>query len=289
MLEMNHVIPHLQQQIRIHQEIRAEGFSPRKVQRLCSNGEYTKLRHGAYIPTSSWEKLAPWDKDLGMIIAWAKLSPGAVFSHLSAAKLLGLVTPPSQQVHIYTGTSKNKVKQVTKHIQLTEQTPVIRFNRGLIATTPLLTIVDCLRILPFKQGIVLADSALTRGMVAEDDLSRALTHATGRNCRKVRNAAAHISPLTESAGESYTRLLLDELALDYQEQVSLYIDGYHYRVDFMLKKYSTIIGFDGRIKLTDYGASDEVLERERYREKALQNAGWRVFRVDWDLVVLRPE
>lgn len=98
-----------------------------------------------------------------------------------------------------------------------------------------------------------------------------------------------MSDKSESAGESYTRLLLDEMGLTYTEQKELIVDGQLYRCDFALEEFGIIIEFDGRLKLTDFGASDVVLERERYREKAMQNAGWTVFRADWDLVTRRPE
>ncbi|MEU4206799.1 DUF559 domain-containing protein [Rothia terrae] len=75
---------------------------------------------------------------------------------------------------------------------------------------------------------------------------------------------------------------------DFEEQAEFILDGSRYRCDFVLWEYRAIVEFDGRLQLTDFGASDHVLERERYREKALQNAGWVVFRVDWDMVTRRP-
>lgn len=66
------------------------------------------------------------------------------------------------------------------------------------------------------------------------------------------------------------------------------LDGSRYRCDFVLWEYRVIVEFDGRLKLTNFGVSDHVLEHERYREKALQYASWVVFCVGWNLITRRP-
>ena len=75
-----------------------------------------------------------------------------------------------------------------------------------------------------------------------------------------------ISDKSESLGESRTRLLLKEMNLVFEEQVEFVLDGSRYRCDFVPWEYRIIVEFDGKLKLTDFGASDHVLERERYRE-----------------------
>lgn len=41
-------------------------------------------------------------------------------------------------------------------------------------------------------------------------------------------------------------------------------------------------------KMHEFGPTDQVLIKERSREKALQNTGWLVVRFSWEMVTKRP-
>lgn len=261
----------------------------RLISQKLASGELLKIRKGIYIESQKWQSLKPWEQQTARILALARQMPDVVLSHTSAAQLFGFVTPNETLVHIYSdGTSRSRIQSVAKHCLLTQDTSTVLLELGIRVTCPLTTVLDCARYLPIKQGVALADSALFQRAVETEELAEKLTEAQGRNCRKMRQIARLVSPKSESAGESYTRMLLDEMGLVYEEQKEFFLAGSHYRYDFALEDFGIIVEFDGRLKLTDFGAPDAVLEQERYREKALRNAGWVVFRADWDLVTRRP-
>lgn len=90
-------------------------------------------------------------------------------------------------------------------------------------------------------------------------------------------------------GETLVRFaLLDEALPELVQQYEISVAGRIYRVDFALPELGIIIEFDGALKYTDYGPADQVILRERQREKDLQNAGWYVIRVGWGDVYPRP-
>lgn len=72
------------------------------------------------------------------------------------------------------------------------------------------------------------------------------------------------------------------------QQYEISVAGRIYRLNFALPELGIIIEFDGALKYTDYGPADQVILRERQREKDLQNAGWYVIRVGWGDVYPRP-
>lgn len=287
---MNMTIEGIYEHVLTTAQLFERGLTKTTVAREVGRGELLRLRSGIYIETSFWNGLPAWDKELVRIIALHKKNPDVVFSHVSAARLLGLAVVGQHDIHIYASTrNRCTLPGISKHCLLTPEVPTLSNDLGIKITPVLHTLLDCARFLPLKEAVVLLDSALKLGYVGKDKLQQNLAKSTGRNCRKMRRLATMVSDKSESAGESYTRLLLDEMGLSYVEQQEFVLEGRRYRCDFVLKDLGLIVEFDGRLKLTDFGASDAVLEQERYREKALQNAGWVVFRADWDLVVRRPE
>lgn len=264
--------------------------SYQRVRKLCAQGELHKIRQGVFMPTSIWRSLKPWDRQLARILAWSKVDSDAIFSHTSAAQLIGLAVPhASNLIHVYAANSSRSHAQVIpKHYLLTPETQLHTVDTYLTTTSPLTTVLDCAQTLPLADAVILADSALLHRCVNLTELTANLRTATGRNCKNMKAVANLISDKSESLGESRTRLLLKEMNLVFEEQVEFVLDGSRYRCDFVPWEYRIIVEFDGKLKLTDFGASDHVLERERYRERVLQNAGWVVFRVDWDIVTRRP-
>ena len=49
-----------------------------------------RVRTGVYAPRAEWDRLPPWQRYLARVHAYALINPDAVFSHESAAALLGL-------------------------------------------------------------------------------------------------------------------------------------------------------------------------------------------------------
>lgn len=285
---MNESFIPLSQHILTTTTLTKQGYSDSRILQESRAKKLLRLRKGIYVRSDFWNRQTPWDKHLLHIAGMWKIRPTSVFSHTSAAAIYGLPVPYNHPVHIYVPrTSGGAIRDVKIHQR--QEIPTFHLDEKIMCTDLVRTVQDCARILDFSAAVALADGALQRFPQQEAELRQTLQETRGRNSRKARGVAQVMSALSESPGESYTRVILNEMELKYTEQVEIVVEGKRYRCDFMLDNYPIIIEFDGRLKLTDFGATDTVLEKERSREKDLQNAGWYVFRVGWELVHRRPD
>lgn len=152
---------------------------------------------------------------------------------------------------------------------------------GVQTTSPLLTTVDCARLVSLDWGVVIGDAALRMGLIEHAEL----TSAAGR-VRRLKGAAraralAHsCSPLAESPGESLLRLRLRRMGLEPAEQVSMpWVEG-HPRVDFLIDEW-LVIEFDGRTKYSVDGDPERAHWEEKRRHDRLVEAGYAVIHVVW--------
>ena len=176
---------------------------------------------------------------------------------------------------------------IAKHLGKESFSPVLT-SQNFLCTDILRTVLDCSKSLPLVNGLCIADSALYQGLVSSQDLSAYRFSYKGNFSRKVHRVAQLMSALAESPGESGTRLLLHDMGIRFEEQKELFIAGRRYRVDFYLPDFNVVLEFDGEIKYTEFGDSSEAVRKERWREKALTNAGYRVFRTSWNKVFFQP-
>lgn len=261
-------------------------------QRSIAQGTLTRLRDGAYIPTQLWQQLKPWEIPYAHLFAYAQKFPNTIFSHESAALLHGLdfLRPPTHIHLLTTSNSRGRAQFTKKHVvNSLEGVPTAVSSENLQLTDVLRTLADCARILPRNDAVVLADSALRQGLITPDALSEGLALDSAWHFRKVRALPALASHLSESVGETMTRLaLLDMNIPTPTEQLEVFAAGSWYRFDFGWEDYLLALEFDGDTKYRDYGPVGQVIRRERAREVALQNAGWRVLRTNWTRVVTQP-
>lgn len=77
------------------QELIARGESDSTIRTQVRRGEIVKMREGVYASPHMLKYLSPWQKPIAQSFTYHKRSPGTIFSHTSAALLLGLgpVTP----------------------------------------------------------------------------------------------------------------------------------------------------------------------------------------------------
>ena len=71
-------------------------------------------------------------------------------------------------------------------------------------TSPLRTVLDCARRLPFSEALAVADSALRSGLVTEDELRLAAAGTRGPGCKNIRRAAAEATRYARSCWCSTT-------------------------------------------------------------------------------------
>lgn len=274
------------------EQLLAAGMTTRLLEAGVNHGRLHRLRRGVYIPVHLWQGRPPWIQDRLTLLGHIAQSNGLpVYSHFSAARLHRLqVWNGSPLIHISAGYNASAAKlpgDVVLHkLEVPDCEIVRQFVRGagtVRFTSLKRTVLDCATVAPFPQAVVIGDSALNKGLLPVE-LELALSAAVGRRgVRRARRAVGAMNALSESAGESRTRLFLAELPIE-QPEIQVWIDSSSgsFRVDFLWRRLRLILEFDGDTKYFDFQKPTErALIEERERENALIEEGWRFIRVKW--------
>jgi len=149
---------------------------------------------------------------------------------------------------------------------------------GIPVTSLARTTVDCAASLPPMHGLVVADAALRAGVdrdLVDDLLAR---RAGRRGITRARAVVALADAGAESPGESAARFLVLRDGLPVPcTQVPITTRLGTFWADLGWEAWRLVLEYDGRSK---YGLNGgEVLVREKRREDAMVEAGWRVLRV----------
>lgn len=268
------------------------GHSPHTLRKKLLEKQLIRVRKSVLAPHDLWIKAFLSERYIAQCYAWSLVSTRAVFSHASAAALLGLsLLNVPQLIYCYTNaTSRGGSPSIRLFPRLDDDVRLVRSEHGLTCTDILTTVNDCARTLDLQSALVIANSALHKRLVNSKELITAL-NAGGRGSRNSRNIAEWMSEKCESPGETLLMLRLREMKLPLPEQqYEVYVPqlGRAYRLDGSYVEQKIALEFDGAVKMHKFGATDQVLIKERFREKALQNAGWIVVRFSWEMVTKRP-
>ena len=152
------------------------------------------------------------------------------------------------------------------------------------ATTPEVTLRDCLRTLPFDEALCVADSALRVSGCAR--LLEAIADtARGPGSPQIRRVAAAATPLSANPFESTLRAIcLDVPGLRVQPQVSIVDGDFAARVDLADRRLLLALEADS---FTWHGGR-AALASDARRYNRLVVAGWTVLRFSWEDAMLHP-
>jgi very-short-patch-repair endonuclease len=240
-------------------------------------GRVRRMRRGVYGlgPQDGWD-----------VVRAAAVALRATVSHDSAAVLWGmeLVHRPVPQVTVPRDHSRRCHPGVVVHRRAVSGTVV---RAGLRTTDPLRTVLDCARVLPLPEAVVVADSALRQGLVSIDALQAAAGRATGPGAARVRRVARTADPSSGSVLESLLRVLLVLHGLTPERtQFELRERGrVRARVDFAWPRARLLVEADGFTFHRD--RSD--YRRDRRRANLACRLGWRLLRFSWEDVRFDPE
>lgn len=272
-------------------ELHEAGIHDRRIAALVRSGELVRLRRGCYIRGSTWTLQKPWIRSLQLVAAHAHgtlttSAGGSVYSHTSAARLHGLfLWDVDDKVHITTETTASSTSHggdVVAHTRLRKLTGAVAFIQGMPCTPLEQTVVDCCRLLNYKQALVLMDHALRKGADAEKMQQMCASMAGRSGVRTLRRALENADARSESPGETLSRELLQRLRIELPElQVEVSSVVGRHRLDFAWRDKKVALEFDGKVKYFEYAPTDEVIYKERQREKALMAQGWKFIRVQW--------
>ena len=211
----------------------------------------------------------------------------AVVSHDSAAVLWGLdVThEPKQRVTVPRNRSRARFAGVQVVRSDIEETEV---RDGLRVTDVLRTVIDCATVLTTEDAVVIADSALRRGLVTIDELVTAAARRRGRHATRVLRVVSLADPRAESVLESLLRVLLvcAGLAPDEAQWVIRDAGGrFVARVDFVYLAARLIVEADG----FDFHSSRDAYRKDRRKANAYCREDWSLLRFSWEDIRLDPD
>ncbi|MGA8256323.1 MAG: type IV toxin-antitoxin system AbiEi family antitoxin domain-containing protein [Nocardioides sp.] len=278
----------------LRREALQAGMTEREIVRLCRSGEWTRVRHGAYMPRARWIKLDERDQFAarGRAVLRQARAP-VVLSHTSAVAELGapLFGLDLRDVHVTrldqrAGRAAAGVRQHQGKLVATD----VHSVRQARVTNATKTALDVLTLTCVESGLCIVNDLLHRGLTTEEQLHAryALMERNPFTLRAglvLRLADARV----ESIGESRTYFLCWHQGLpapvpQYRVEGS---DGQLVAsLDFAWPHLGVWAEFDGKIK---YGAllregqhpSDVVVAEKKREDRVRELTGWTCIRLTW--------
>lgn len=271
----------------------AEGYSDHEIATQRHSGTLQSLRPGLYLPGVEAHSASAAERHRALISGFAgDLVAGSIVSHTSAAVMFGLPlwNVPLRRLHVTRQRRAGGHRSAWVHMHaVAAELPVAHVD-GIQVTSPAQTVIDCARILPFEQGVILADSALHRALVTPAELEEALVGVRGcAGARRAAHVVGFADGLSESVGESRSRVMFRQLGLPaMQLQHHIYDEDRTEvaRVDFAIPELRIAGEFDGRVKygqlLKPGQTPGEAVFAEKRREDAIRHLRWIVIRWVWE-------
>ncbi len=214
----------------------------------------------------------------------AAASVRGVVSHASAARLWSLETlhPPDRH-HVTVPRSRNAARGAT--VPGLHYADLRSDEACAGVTSPVRTVVDCARSMPFGEALAIADSALRHGVVTRSQLLVAASAMPRAGRATVQRVARSASGEAANPFESLVRaLLIDAGLLGFVPQLTVRCRGRSYRVD---------LGDEGRRIALEadsfaWHGDRAALARDARRYDELVAGGWLVLRFAWEQVMGDP-
>lgn len=255
-------------------------------ERALARGDLARVVRGVYADGAEWNALAPWDRYLARVRAVAILRPDAVFSHESAAALLGLpIVGDPETVHVLADAAATARVVAGVRVHTTHGERDLMESGGTIVTSVVETAVDLARHRHPAYALAVADAALRveAGLVPEVLSARNEGRLSARGRYLARWPLQNANAAAESTLESVSRAVIGWLGFPAPLlQVEFHTDGVDDRADFFWEQQSVLGEADGDIKY-DGSLGDPVAKfrarrvrdmRLRTRVNALAHWGW---------------
>ncbi|MBI4944416.1 MAG: hypothetical protein HY830_27050 [Actinobacteria bacterium] len=270
------------------EEARAAGMSDRQVSRR-GRRQWVRVRRGQFVVPTGGRR--PHPMDVVLAAAMRSTSREVVIGHGQAARLWGLPSPiggwPAPVLLTRNGPhrDRNGIRTVVTPLADDE---VVRLPSGLLVTSPVRTVTDCLRVLRPPDALAVTDAAARR-LVPAAVLVAAVDGLAGwPGVVQARRLVALADGRRESPLESWSAVAFDDLDVPqplWQADISDR-EGAVGRGDSWWS--CGVVGeSDGkakyRLRAEERGGADaarlaQVLHEERERERRLRAAGLTVVR-----------
>ncbi|CCH72516.1 DUF559 domain-containing protein [Nostocoides australiense] len=206
----------------------------------------------------------------------------AAQSHVSAAQAYGwkVKFPPGQPW--LTFPLGRQVQATDIHVRRAELTPQ---ERAAGRTSPLRTVLDCARDLPYDEGLAVADSALRAGAVDPDRLRSTAATLRGPGTAQARRIAGDADGRAANPFESVLRAIaleIPELAM--RPQALLTDDGLFAQVDLADEVLRLVLEADSY----EHHGTQRGFTKDRRRYTELTAFGYHVLSFVWVDVMHHP-
>ncbi len=265
-----------------YQQARAFGLTSGRLARAVKRGELLDHGRGVYGVTSdSIDPLAAH----GALVRTAQLSSDSAWyaARRSAALLMNipLIGKPPAVAQLVRHGGRVGSQGKDRHARVSPLLPTDTWQYdGVDMTTAARTSVDIARAESFRNGVVVADAALRRGVDRGELLAVLAQMKRWPGSAKARKVVAFADGRAESPGESVCRVAWYAEGLPTIEpQVDVYRWGrFVARVDLMAREALLAVESDGAIKFTDAGVLPALITRQ----EELRDCGIDVMRTNWD-------
>lgn len=269
-------------------ELYRAGIGNDAIRRLVRAGELHRLRRGGY---SDDDPAGDLEKHRALIAATLpQIGTDAVLSHFTAGVLHGYAVPRSALAKVWVSRNSNGGGHLGPELHELKaaflESDVVEIG-GHRATCAARTVIDMARRGMAGYGLAAADSALAAGVPAEELLEQIERWPGRPGMRRARLVAELANPLSESYGESLSRLIIWRLGLPMPVlQFPVAGPRFYYRSDFAWPELGVLGEFDGRVKydgsLDNSRPVADVVMAEKRREQDLRSLGWDVVRWGMD-------
>ena len=239
-------------------------------------------------------------RDLHVVRGFATLNPNAIFAQVSAALIYGLQVTGSSLGKIHLATDSTCASRTSSDIvrhQIPHREIVACHTVGPLRVTSLWrTVFDCLKTLPAREALVVADSVARKMHLDAWQIQHILRcrFSGSRGLDRALEVARFADGRSENGGESIARANIVHLGFETPELQAPFIDPvdgrFTYRVDFLWSDADMqplVIGeLDGYRKTEDQEyrsgrTATRVLADERRRESRLTAHGVPVMRMSF--------
>jgi very-short-patch-repair endonuclease len=206
---------------------------------------------------------------------------GGMVSHLSAAQWHGweLPFPPALP---WVSIPRNAKVRGVRGCELKWADP--SEERGPV-TSPLRTVIDCMRVLPFPAALTVADSARRHGDVDSEVLVRGAAGVRGKGAAEARRVAEHASPLAANPFESVLRGIALDAGLEVRPQSPVPLGPITVHPDVVDRGRRLVIEAES----WEWHSGKEAFQRDCWRYTMLVVDGWTVLRFTWWQVMHEPD
>jgi hypothetical protein len=265
---------------------------------MVERGELLRIGWG-YYATADLAELIPalpaGRLFLEAAAAAAALGPSAVVSHETAAQLHGLsmLAPPPTELSVTRppGVGSRSARPGIRVHCAALPAEHVGGRLAVPVTTVSRTVIDLARVLEFRAGVVVADSALQQKLTSKKELAAVIAACPRwRGVRTATQVVEFADGRAESPLESLARIVFRDGGLPPPElQVAVTAAGeFIGRVDFFWKQFHTVAEVDGAAKYQDKSrASYEFRRDARLRDAGLEvvHFTWKDITSDADAVV----